>query len=162
MAGAGASLWRRTRSSVSISRPRSSGLGMEANTPRGTGRVVPAPETTTMGSPRSEGSCSARAITSHPVITGIIRSRSTTSGRGYREWLVTDQVRAIYETGANFGFLIQDALEEGASSEQQFHSREKGASQPQLIIRYAAAGLGQSSSGSAATKIFVVNLPLIR
>jgi hypothetical protein len=36
-------------------------------------------------------------------------------------------------------FLIRDAVE-GQDAEQQFHSREKGESPPQLVVRFAAAG----------------------
>jgi glucosylceramidase len=62
---------------------------------------------------------------------------ATTSGTGYREWDVTAQVRAMYETGSNHGFLVRDAAE-NADAEQQFHSREKGESPPQLLITFAA------------------------
>jgi hypothetical protein len=39
--------------------------------------------------------------------------------------------------GSNDGFLIRDAVE-GQDAEQQFHSREKGETPPQLVIRFAA------------------------
>ena len=47
-------------------------------------------------------------------------------------------------TGANNGFLIRDAVE-GQDSEQQFHSREKGESPPQLVVRFAASRDERSS-----------------
>jgi hypothetical protein len=72
-----------------------------------------------------------------PVTTGA--AAATASGTGYREWNVTSHVQAMYETGSNHGFLIRDAAE-GADAEQQFHSREKGESPPQLVVRFAAAG----------------------
>jgi hypothetical protein len=59
------------------------------------------------------------------------------SGLGYREWSVTSHVQAMY-ADANHGFLIRDAVE-GADAEQQFHSREKGESPPQLVLRFAPA-----------------------
>jgi Carbohydrate binding module (family 6)/F5/8 type C domain/Glycosyl hydrolase family 30 beta sandwich domain/Glycosyl hydrolase family 30 TIM-barrel domain len=62
---------------------------------------------------------------------------AATSGTGYREWDVTAQVRAMYETGANHGFLVRDAAE-NADAEQQFNSREKGENQPQLLLTFAA------------------------
>jgi hypothetical protein len=62
---------------------------------------------------------------------------ATSSGTGYREWDVTAQVRAMYETGANHGFLVRDAAE-NADAEQQFNSREKGENPPQLVITFAA------------------------
>jgi hypothetical protein len=40
---------------------------------------------------------------------------------------------------ANHGFLVRDALE-GQDAEQQFHSREKGESPPQLVVRFVATG----------------------
>jgi hypothetical protein len=62
---------------------------------------------------------------------------ATTSGLGYREWNVTTQVQAMYE-GPNHGFLIRDAVE-GQDAEQQFHSREKGETPPQLVVRFATS-----------------------
>ena len=60
---------------------------------------------------------------------------ATASGQGYREWSVTPLVQEMY-AGANNGFLIRDSVE-GQDSEQQLHSREKGQSPPQLVIRFA-------------------------
>lgn|GEM_PF-4547002 len=65
---------------------------------------------------------------------------TATSGQGYREWGVVAQVQAMYETGANYGFLVRDATEEVTGSEQQFHSREKGENPPQLVITFSPAG----------------------
>jgi hypothetical protein len=45
----------------------------------------------------------------------------------------------MYDTGTNHGFLIRDAVEGSSGSEQQFHSRENGASRPQLVIRFGPA-----------------------
>jgi hypothetical protein len=42
----------------------------------------------------------------------------------------------MYDAGANYGFLIRDATE-NMDAEQQFHSREKGESMPQLVIIFA-------------------------
>ena len=44
-------------------------------------------------------------------------------------------VQAMYSAGTNHGFLIRDATE-NQDAEQQFFSREKGESPPQLVIRF--------------------------
>jgi hypothetical protein len=69
-----------------------------------------------------------------PATTGT--AATTSSGSGYRQWTVTSQVQAMYAAGANHGFLIRDASESGGGAEQQFHSREKGESMPQLVITF--------------------------
>jgi parallel beta-helix repeat protein len=86
------------------------------------------------------GSWSENSITwgNQPPTTGS--AATTSSGSGYREWSVAAQVQAIYDTGANNGFLIRDATESGSGSEQQFHSREKGENPPELVISFAPAG----------------------
>jgi large repetitive protein len=69
-----------------------------------------------------------------PATTGT--AATTTSGTGYRTWTVTTQVAAMY-SGANNGFLIRDATENGTGQEQQFHARENGAGNPpQLILTF--------------------------
>ncbi|OLT23485.1 hypothetical protein BJF78_32265 [Pseudonocardia sp. CNS-139] len=60
---------------------------------------------------------------------------TTTSGSGYRQWAVTEQVRAMY-AGANHGFLIRDAAENAAGRLQGFNSREEGSNRPQLVITF--------------------------
>jgi parallel beta-helix repeat protein len=72
-----------------------------------------------------------------PGTTGS--AATTTSGTGYRQWDVTAQVRAMYASGANNGFLIRDATENNNGAEQQFHSREKGQNMPQLVLQFAPA-----------------------
>jgi hypothetical protein len=62
-----------------------------------------------------------------PVTTG--------SGNGYLQWNVTTIVATMY-SGSNNGFLIRDASEGGGGAEQQFHSREKGESMPELVITF--------------------------
>jgi parallel beta-helix repeat protein len=59
-------------------------------------------------------------------------------GDGYVQWNVRSQVEDILGT-ANHGFVIRDA-DEGAESggDQSFHSREKGDSPPELVLRFAA------------------------
>lgn len=42
----------------------------------------------------------------------------------------------MYNVAANYGFLIRDSSEEGSGFEQQFHSREKGESMPELVITF--------------------------
>jgi parallel beta-helix repeat protein len=73
-----------------------------------------------------------------PETTGP--AATTGSGSGYRQWDVAAQVQAMYDNGANHGFLIRDANEGGGGSEQQFHSREKGESMPELVITFGPAG----------------------
>jgi hypothetical protein len=70
-----------------------------------------------------------------PATTGTIAA--TTSGFGYRDWTVTTQIQAMYAPGANHGFLIRDASENGGGIDQAFHSREKLTDNPpQLVIAY--------------------------
>jgi hypothetical protein len=52
------------------------------------------------------------------------------------EWQVAPQVQAMYSMAANYGFLIRDLSEDGSGFEQQFHSREKGESMPELVISF--------------------------
>jgi hypothetical protein len=73
-----------------------------------------------------------------PQATGSAATAS--SGSGYREWNVTAQAQAMFDTGANYGFMIWDADESSSGSEQQFHSREKGENPPELILQFAPAG----------------------
>jgi hypothetical protein len=73
-----------------------------------------------------------------PATTGT--AATTASGSGYRQWNVTAHVQAMYAAGANHGFLIRDASESGGGAEQQFHSKEKGETMPQLVITFAPAG----------------------
>jgi hypothetical protein len=46
----------------------------------------------------------------------------------------------MYDAGANPGFMIRDATEGDSGSEQQFHSREKGETPPEIVIRFGPAG----------------------
>ena len=49
---------------------------------------------------------------------------------------MTAQVQAMY-SGANHGFLIRDASENGGGIQQQLHSREKAPDNPpQLVITF--------------------------
>jgi parallel beta-helix repeat protein len=65
------------------------------------------------------------------------------SSDGYIRWTVTSQVLAML-VGPNHGFLIRDRAE-GAESggEHSFHSREKGDSPPELVIRFAPPPSGE-------------------
>jgi hypothetical protein len=86
-----------------------------------------------------------------PATTGTAVTTASGSGTAYREWNVTGQVQAMYAANANHGFLIRDASESGGGWEQQFHSKEKGETMPQLVIRFApAAGGGGGASLLAA------------
>jgi hypothetical protein len=42
----------------------------------------------------------------------------------------------MYAAGAFRGFLLKDATEDGGGFEQQFHSREKGESVPELVVTF--------------------------
>ncbi len=55
------------------------------------------------------------------------------SGSGWRQWSVAQQVGALY-AGANHGFLIRDAAENGGGHEQGFNSREKGSDNPSRLV----------------------------
>ena len=71
---------------------------------------------------------------SQPATTGT--AVTTPSGTGYRQRNVTAQVQAMFDAGANHGFLIRDA-NENQDHEQQFHSREKAPDNPpQLVVTY--------------------------
>jgi hypothetical protein len=63
---------------------------------------------------------------------------TTSSGSGWRQWNVAAMVQAMYNSGLNYGFLIRDATE-NKDAEQQFHSREKGETIPELVITFAPA-----------------------
>jgi hypothetical protein len=82
------------------------------------------------------GAWSENGVTwsNQPVTTGA--AATTSSGSGYREWSVAALVQAMYDAGANNGFLIRDATEGSGDAEQQFHSREKGESMPELVITF--------------------------
>jgi large repetitive protein len=62
---------------------------------------------------------------------------------GYVQWNVAGQVQAMLD-GADHGFLIRDAAEgaEGGG-DHGFHSKEKGESPPELVIRFAAPPSGE-------------------
>jgi hypothetical protein len=62
---------------------------------------------------------------------------TTTSGAGWREWLVTSQVTAMYESGGHHGFVVRDASENN-DNEQQFDSREAGSNAPRLVVVFGS------------------------
>jgi hypothetical protein len=66
-----------------------------------------------------------------PATTGA--AARAASGSGYVEWSVGSHVQAIYAE-ANNGFIIWDSAENGAGFEQAFHSREKGADGPPVLV----------------------------
>ncbi len=78
---------------------------------------------------------------------------TTNSGSNWRQWNVTSQVQAMFDTSANHGFLIRDATESGGGNEQQFHGREKNDKIPQLVLTFATGSnsAGQSSGQMAAS-----------
>jgi hypothetical protein len=74
--------------------------------------------------------------TNQPLTIGL--PVTTLSASGYIQWDVTTLVQAMY-VSTNNGFLIRDEFEDVDSFEQQFHSREKGETMPELVITFAAA-----------------------
>jgi hypothetical protein len=88
---------------------------------------------------RVAGNWSESGVTwaNQPSTTGA--AATTASGAGYREWNVDSQVQEMY-AGVNNGFVVRDAIENGGGAEQQFHSREKGQSPPQLVLRFMPDG----------------------
>jgi large repetitive protein len=67
-----------------------------------------------------------------PTTTGPAATMA--SGFGYREWTVTSQVRDMYVPGANHGFLVRDATENGSGLDQVLHTREKGTDNPPRLV----------------------------
>jgi large repetitive protein len=90
-----------------------------------TGRTLQA---LTVAAPWTEG---ALTWNNQPATTGA--AATVSSGSGYREWTVTDQVQTMYST-ANNGFLIRDAAENANGIDQAFHSREKGTDNPPRLV----------------------------
>jgi hypothetical protein len=85
-----------------------------------------------------------------PATTGAAALGS--SGSGWREWEVTELVRAMYAGQAHHGFLIRDAVEGASSSaEQQFHSREKGETPPELVLAFGPVAAPSGSTERAST-----------
>ena len=103
---------------------------------------------------RLGGAWTEAAVTweNQPATAGS--AATVASGTGNRDFAVRDQVRAMYDAGAQHGFLIRDAAE-NADAEQQLHSRENSANRPQLLLTFGAPDFDppQSSitSGPAAT-----------
>jgi parallel beta-helix repeat protein len=77
---------------------------------------------------------------------------TTSSGQGYRQWAVTEQVLAMYG-GASNGFLIRDAAEGGGGRLQGFHSREESSNRPQLVITFGAAPVPPADTTPPQTTI---------
>jgi hypothetical protein len=75
-----------------------------------------------------------------PSATGATATAPSRSSAGYVEWDVTDQVQTQYDSGANHGFLVRDAVETaGSTQEQRFASRETTTGNvPELVIRLKA------------------------
>ena len=68
-----------------------------------------------------------------PAATGP--AATAPSAHGPLEWDVTEQTLGSYVAG-NHGFLVRDAVENGAGDEQAFNSREKGDSPPELVFAF--------------------------
>jgi len=72
------------------------------------------------------------------------------SNFGYVEWEVTGQVQAMY-SGGNYGFLIRDAGEgDIAGAEQQFNSREKLETVPELVVSFGGRAVGSAGGGGGS------------
>ena len=87
---------------------------------------------------RLNGNWTETAVTwaNQPTTTGTAATAPSRTSPGYVEWTVTSQVQAMY-SGANNGFLIRDASENGSGFEQVFHGREKAPDNPpQLVITF--------------------------
>jgi hypothetical protein len=72
-----------------------------------------------------------------PATSGAVATTLVSGGvPAWREWTVTGQVAAMYQSG-NYGFLIRDSSENGGGNEQGFHSREKIPDKPpELVITF--------------------------
>jgi hypothetical protein len=88
-----------------------------------------------------------------PAATGS--NASASSGQGWREWNVLEHVKAMYSANTAHGFVIRDASESGNGQEQQFHSREKGETPPELVVTFKAI----QSSDTAAPDSTVQTAP---
>ncbi|MGA8046498.1 MAG: right-handed parallel beta-helix repeat-containing protein [Dermatophilaceae bacterium] len=84
------------------------------------------------------GAWTETAVTwaNQPATTGT--AATVSSGTGWRQWTVTEQVSAALSAGTWHGFLIRDA-QENRDAEQQFWSREKGQNVPQLVVAVVPA-----------------------
>jgi hypothetical protein len=73
-----------------------------------------------------------------PATTGDAATAPSRSSAGYVEWDVTSQVKAMYGSAPNYGFLIRDSVETSRTTQrQQFHSRETDSGHlPQLEITF--------------------------
>ena len=63
------------------------------------------------------------------------------------------QVKGMY-ANANYGFLVRDVTENGTGAEQAFHSREKGANPPHLVLEFRQAGSASWFAARRACKVF--------
>jgi large repetitive protein len=95
-------------------------------------------ENRTLQAFRLNGNWTETGVTwgNQPTTTGGTATAPSRTSPGYVEWTVTSQVQAMY-SGANHGFLIRDATENGGGFEQAFHSREKAPDNPpQLVVTF--------------------------
>jgi hypothetical protein len=77
---------------------------------------------------------------------------------GYVEWDVTGQVQGMY-SGGNYGFLIRDAGEGDINgAEQQFHSREKLETVPELVVSFGGTAVGGAGGGGSGSSVFVARI----
>lgn len=106
---------------------------------------------------RLNGSWPENAATWNNQPAAIGPAATSSSGSGYRAWNVTGQVQAIYSASANHGFLIRDAVEDASGAEQQFHSREKGQSLPQRVVRFVQASAAATGTTSFQAETAMAN-----
>jgi hypothetical protein len=95
-------------------------------------------ENRTLQAFRLNGNWTETGVTwgNQPTTTGTAATAPSRTSPGYVEWTVTSLVQAMY-SGANHGFLIRDASENGGGFEQAFHGREKAPDNPpQLVITF--------------------------
>jgi hypothetical protein len=85
---------------------------------------------------RADGSWTETGVNWNNQPASIGSPATTASGAGWREWIVTTQVQGMY-SGSNHGFVLRDAVEDGAlPSTQDLSSREDASNRPQLVITF--------------------------
>lgn len=70
-----------------------------------------------------------------PARVGAISSTASGADPGWRVWGVTEQVAAMYASGAAHGFVVFDQVE-NQDSEQTYSSRESGSNRPTLVLTF--------------------------
>jgi hypothetical protein len=91
----------------------------------------------TLEAHRLDGGWTEDGVTwgNQPRTTGAPAGAPSAAAPGYVEWSVAELVDGMY-AGANDGFLIRDAVEDGGGFDQALYSREKTDNPPQLVITF--------------------------